>query len=79
MDARIPKMSFSELSENVAALPYHELLKLMEVIVNILSRREKENAPRDEKYRETIARKYQGCMEELYIICLRYSSRMCSS
>ena len=66
MEAGMPKMSFSELSENVAALPYHDLVRLMEVIVNSLRMHEKENTPKDEKYWETIAKKYQGCMEELW-------------
>ena len=66
MEAGMPQMSFSELSAKVAVLPYHELVKLMEVIVNSLQMHEKDIAPKDEKYWETIARKYQGCMEELW-------------
>ena len=66
MEAGMPKMSFSELSESVAAQPYYDLVRLMEVIVNSLRMHEKDNTPKDEKYWETIAKKYQGCMEDLW-------------
>lgn len=63
METSISRLSFSELSANVEALPYHELVELMGVIVNRLRKHEEVDKPKDEAYWKEVVEKYRGCMK----------------
>ena len=63
METNLSRLSFSELTANVEALPYHELVELMSVIVNRLRKHEEADQPKDEAYWRAIADKYMGCMK----------------
>ena len=63
MNTGISRLSFSELSANVEALPYHELVDLLSVIVNRLRIHDAVDKPNDEAYWKALVEKYRGCMK----------------
>ncbi len=63
METSLSRLSFSELSANVEALPYHELVELMGVIVNRLRKHEETDKSKDEAYWKQLVENYRGCMK----------------
>ena len=66
MDVCMKGMSLSEVSSNAVALPYNERIELMKILVDSLRIPDRDKTPKDEEYWDRIAKKYQGCMKDLW-------------